>query len=366
MKQKKICFFNSCSAWGGGEKWHFEAAEFLSQHQFEVSVAAAPGSPLYRKAKQAGITTRSVKVGNLSALNLFKILGLANWMRREDFDVVILNLPSDLKCAGLAAKIAGVRRVIYRRGSAIPVKNTVLNRWLFGNLLDDVLANSEETKKTLLVNNPNLFPAEKIHVIYNGIDCNAGCQEAMTPSVKFVDGSPFVIGTAGRMSRQKNQKFLVDLAVSLLQVGRDFKVRIAGDGPLRNELENYARQCGVLNYFEFLGFVKDVDRFMQGIDLFVLPSHWEGFGYVLVEAMAARKAVVAFDISSNPEIISNGETGFLAPFDDLNAFTEKTCLLMDEPELRMQMGRNGYARVRCKFDKKNNLKMLAGILLEGM
>jgi glycosyltransferase involved in cell wall biosynthesis len=107
-----------------------------------------------------------------------------------------------------------------------------------------------------------------------------------------------------------------------------------------------------------LGFVEDMDSFMNSIDLFLLTSEWEGFGFVLVEAMMREVPVICFDITSNPEIIKDKETGFLVPFGDLDEFTERIKALSSNSELRQKMGEAGKKRVLEHFVIEDRIREL--------
>lgn len=362
-KRLNVCFFNSCPTWGGGEKWHFDAATALDPERFQVVAAVQPGSVLQTKLRQAGVETFNFSIGNLSLLNPVRLLQLVRWFRRKRIDVVVLNLPSDLKIAGWAAKIAGVRRIIYRRGSAIPVRNTFLNRWLFAAIITDVLANSEETKKTVLDRNPSLIAPEKIRVIYNGIDL-APYTAGQEPQTNRDTGGELILGTAGRLSYQKNQSFLLEVAHALQQRKVRFRLLIAGTGPLREELLSRRQALGVEKEVEFIGFVEDIPSFMRQLDVFVLTSRWEGFGYVLAEAMASGKPVVAFANSSTPEVVLHKQTGLLTEENNLEEFCAAILSLAENPSLRLKLGENGRTRVAEMFDKQTQFKALAEYLLE--
>jgi glycosyltransferase involved in cell wall biosynthesis len=93
----------------------------------------------------------------------------------------------------------------------------------------------------------------------------------------------------------------------------NFKILIAGKGNLETELTNLVTKNNLEKRFRFVGFVDDMKGFMHSVDIFVLTSIWERFGYVLVEAMASYIPVVAFEISSNPEIEEHNKTGYLVP-----------------------------------------------------
>ena len=98
---------------------------------------------------------------------------------------------------------------------------------------------------------------------------------------------------------------------------------IAGEGKLKESLLQKSVEEGVAEQLRFLGFVDNMPQFLHSIDIFLLPSHWEGFGYVIAEAMYCEKPVVAFNVSSNPEIVSNNETGFLVEHGDVGSVCGK-------------------------------------------
>lgn len=351
--QKSILFFNSNKAWGGGEKWHFEMALTLHKLGHRVYLFCHQKGQLVREAEQAGITCVPIQVHNLSFLNLSKTLRFAAWLRREGIDRIILNLPADMKYAGLAAKIAKVPRIIYRRGSAIPIKNSSINRAMFRSVVSDILVNSEETRKTILANNPDLIDLNKIKLIYNGIKLNEYDSRSCMPFYQKKEGE-FVIGNAARMVHQKGQEDLLELAVLLKKEGLPFKILIAGEGKLKYKLMNKAIQLGLKDCVQFPGFIENIKAFMKSIDVFVLTSRWEGFGYVLAEAMASSKPIVAYNVSSNPELVINGKTGYLVETGNSEQLFAKTLKLMTDPNLRQRFGEKGRKRVEEKFDFNKN------------
>ena len=361
MEQKKVCFFNSCIAWGGGEKWHLETARLLRAEGIPTVVASSPGSELFARAREAGLATERFAISNLSFLNPFKLLRIRNFLKREQVGAIILNNPSDFKAAGIAAKWAGVERIVYRKGSARKIRSTVLNRWLFGRVVTAVIANSVATRDMILADDPDLVEGGKIHVIYNSFDLAAYERTPWTP-VYQRQGREFILGNAGRMSFQKNQEDLLRMAARLKERHADFKLLIAGDGKLMPDLVAAAAELGISEQVVFLGFVENIRAFMESLDVFVLTSRWEGFGYVLAEAMASRKPVLAFDLSSNPEIVADGETGYLVQPFDTQALAEKAGQLMQDEGLREEMGRRGHERVARMFSVEAALAALKRLI----
>ena len=120
--------------------------------------------------------------------------------------------------------------------------------------------------------------------------------------------------------------------------------------------------CGVENEVIFLGFVENIKTFLNSIDIFLLTSLWEGFGYIIVEAMALKKPVIAFNVSSNPEVVENNKTGFLVKYKDINTFVRKVEYLINNKELRDKFGLAGRKNVETIFTFEKTLKNVEEIL----
>jgi len=355
-----ICFFNTAKAWGGGEKWHYEVSHYLHQKGYPVLVFAHRKGELIKKLIAAEIPNQGIVLTNLSFLNPFKHLALTKDMKAHSIDTIILNLSRDVKIAAICAKKIGIKRIIYRRGSAIPIRNTVLNRFYFNKVLTEVLANSHATKQTILEHNKTLIDEDKIFVIHNGLDIP---EEKNT--VKEKDHSKLILLNLGRLEYQKNQKFLIELSKELKERGLEFKMLIGGAGRLKTKLKEAIVKYGLYNHVELPGFIEDPISFINKADIFLLPSFWEGFGYVLAEAALCKKPIVAFNTSSNPELVIHGETGYLTPKNDLKAFADKIFQLASDQEKRKQFGLNGRQHIIQNFDKVKQLKKVEKYLFHG-
>src|SRR5690606_23820924 len=155
----KLAFFNSSVSWGGGEKWHMESAiHFAGLPNYKVYVFGAPNSELKKKlALHSQIYFIDFPVTNRSFLNPLKVNRLKSILQSLDLDILIINGSADLKIAAYASHLAGTKRIIYRRGSAIPIKNNAVNRYLFKHCITDVLANSQDTKLTINMRFSQMF-----------------------------------------------------------------------------------------------------------------------------------------------------------------------------------------------------------------
>lgn len=318
---RTVCFCNSNIPWGGGEDWHLNAADSLARRGYRVLALCHPLGELHARARRMEhITVVPLPIGRFSFLNPFLRARLVRFFRKERVDALIMNLPSDLKTAGPAARFAGVRHVVYRRGSALPVRNTALNRYLFGRVITLLVVNSEATRALTLVNNPNLTPGERITILPNGVDVrrfdqalDRAAKNMPERHARGMGPRPFFIGTAGRLTLQKGQHLLLHLGRRLADAGLDCRIIIAGQGEREKELKALAERLHMRDRVEFCGFMPDLAPFWRRIQLFVLPSLWEGFGNVIIEAMLARKPVFAFAVSNIPELVTDGVTGRLFP-----------------------------------------------------
>ncbi|WP_027722827.1 glycosyltransferase [Maridesulfovibrio zosterae] len=361
---KNVCFFNSNKAWGGGEKWNHHFSLLLRDKGYNVFVVTNHKSELKNRLKnEPGITLHSEPIGNLSFLNPLLMGRLKSFFKQNDIQTLITALPSDLKSGGVAAKRAGVSKIIYRRGIAVPVKNTFLNRQIFSKIVDRLIVNSFETKRTVLAHNKNLIHDSKIRQIYNGFDV-AEFDSQKISSACSSETDDIIIGNAARLTAQKGQKFLIEAAKILKNKNLKFKIQIAGTGEMEKELKDYAAELGVTNRINFLGFVKDMKSFHASQDIFCLPSLWEGFGYALVEAMTLEKPVVGFNISSNPEVVSDGETGILVPPENSEMLAAALEKLILNAELRNEMGKKGRTKVLENFNTPLVLSKLIDVIEE--
>jgi glycosyltransferase involved in cell wall biosynthesis len=172
--------------------------------------------------------------------------------------------------------------------------------------------------------------------------------KALRREIGLMDREP-VIGFVGRLVRQKGLPYLLAAASDLLSRYHTLRVVIVGDGPLRSDFEAATERLGARRIL-FLGERRDVPQLMALFDVIVVPSEWEAFGIVNLEAMASAVPIVAFDIDGIPEVVKHGETGLLVPHRDSRALVAAIGRLLDDSRLREQMGLAGRRTVEERFD----------------
>jgi glycosyltransferase involved in cell wall biosynthesis len=222
-------------------------------------------------------------------------------------------------------------------------------------LVTDIIFNSKATMAAFFKNiDEDKIPTKK-HILYNSVSVK-----------KYVNGKnsteKIVIGNASRLTEQKGFKYVIELAELLKKDNINGTIKIACKGELEQKLRSEIEGKELQDYLELVGFYKDVHEFLSGLDIYLCSSEYEGFGYSIAEAMLHELPVVGFDISSNPELIVDNETGLLVtPFNVLemkNAITK----LIDSNELRRSYGKAGYRYVADNFNKKKSYEKLIEII----
>jgi glycosyltransferase involved in cell wall biosynthesis len=191
---------------------------------------------------------------------------------------------------------------------------------------------------------------ERLAVVRNGIRVPPTVR-APDPALRaeLVRGRPdYVVLTPARLHPQKGHADLLQAAALI----PDATFVLAGDGPLRSELESRARELGVASRCVFLGHRADVPALLAAADLFVLPSHFEGLPVSVLEAMAAGRPVVATAIGGTDEAVSHEESGLLVPPREPAALASAIRRLRADPVLARRLGAAGRQRVEREFSSE--------------
>jgi len=191
---------------------------------------------------------------------------------------------------------------------------------------------------------------DKVVTIYNGVQTNEFAALAARAAARgrrafgIPAGAPLV-GAVGRLHRQKG---FTDLITALAQVREHLpavRLLLVGDGELRGDLEAHAQALGLSEVVTFAGLRTDIPEILAELDLFALPSLWEGLPNVVLEAMAAGLPVVATAVGGTPEVVVDGVSGLLVPPHDPAALAEALVFLLRDPGMRRKIGQAGRKRV---------------------
>jgi glycosyltransferase involved in cell wall biosynthesis len=166
-----------------------------------------------------------------------------------------------------------------------------------------------------------------------------------------------VIGMVACLKPQKSPADYVDVAARVLRQFPEAHFVLAGDGELRPEVEKRIAEHGIADSFTLLGWQSDMPEVYRNLDIVVLTSLWEGLPCVFAEAMAGELPIVATNVDGAREAIVHGTTGFLHEAHDVEGMSQSVLKLLENPELRKTMGKNGKSRV-MEFDISTSVATL--------
>lgn len=354
----RFVFVSSLRSYGGGERWMLDTAAGLIERGHEVKVVSRPGSALSHKAPARGIPWVPVEMrGDVDPLAITR---LAVEFGRFRPHVICPNLDREIRlCAAANAlvRITGRRAaLIPRRGSEFPLKDKLYYRQIYQRHVDRVIVNSRATRRTMLSGTP-WFPDEKARVIYNGIDPapyneliarRDDVRRALRDELGLSEHTAIVV-MVGELNERKRQRDILEAVPRVLEGHPDTHFLFVGEGGDRPTLERAVAAADLGAAVTLAGFRDDIPEVLVGCDVLVLPSRVEGFGYVLVEGMAAGLPVVASNASSIPEVVEEGVTGYLHPVGDIDVLAGHVGALLASPERARRMGHRGRAAVANRF-----------------
>lgn len=365
VQKQNILFINSIRMWGGAEVWLMDVMHGLQDRGHQVTLVCRPETILEENATAEGFDVVPIKMrSDFDPVVIWKMWRL---MKRKDIQILCTNMDKELRFGGIAAKLAGVKAVIPSREVDYPLKNKLRYRFTYNYLADYILANSLSTKNTLLKSAPWL-QTNRVEVVYKGIHpepyLNAADDRMRIREEFGIRPGEVVVGFVGQIDERKCIQDIIDSIPAVLKAVPDARFLFVGKGNLENDLLRQRSKRGLAKEIIYAGFRKDIPAIMQAIDLLILPSKVEGFGYVLIEAMAAAKPVVATNVSSIPEIVKHGETGFLVPVHQPEKLANAIVTILKDENLAVLMGQNGRERMLENFTIERMISQIESIFVD--
>ncbi len=281
---------------------------------------------------------------------------LARAVRERGVEVLHGHQYTPFFYAALARVLRGgrVRLILTEHGRHYPdvvrPLRRAVNRLVLDRLADEVNACCAFSAEALA--RVDGFSAGRVRVIENGIDLerygNAADRAALRRGLGLDSDRRYVVAVA-RFHPVKDHATLLRGFARAATTRPGVELLLAGDGPLRGDLERLAGGLGVAGRVRFLGVRKDVPALLQAADLFALTSVSEAASLTLLEAMASRRAVVVTNVGGNPEIVRDGVEGLLVPRGDADAVAAAVGGLLDDPDRAAAMGAAGRARVEERY-----------------
>jgi glycosyltransferase involved in cell wall biosynthesis len=301
--------------------------------------------------EQAGVPVRRIPIYRHVDLTVIRRLRRA--LRDPRPDIVHTHLIHADVYGMAAARRSGIRTIVTSRHNddqfrrLLPIR--LLNRLLWRSTRAGIAISHAIARFCVDVEGA---PAAKITTIHYGlpplvVDRKAA-QAALRRELELPDDT-LLIGMVCRLIEQKGVVYGLRAFARVAPQYPNALLIVAGDGPLRAALEAEAKALGVADRVHFLGWRDDTTTILAALDVLLAPSLWEGFGLVLLEAMAQTVPIIGSAVSAIPEVIVDGETGLLVPPRDTAALANALDLLLRDAALRRHLGLMGQDRLESAF-----------------
>ncbi|MBI5286781.1 MAG: glycosyltransferase family 4 protein, partial [Deltaproteobacteria bacterium] len=357
---------------GGPPRLLLRLAEETRKKGFDVVIVSGPSKEpekdMERFTERTGIPVRIVPqlVRDVSPLkDILALFSLIHIIRKESPSIIHTHTSKAGFLGRVAGRVCGVRCIVhtphghifYGYYGRIKTRLFIVLERIASCFCDRITTLTELEKEDYI--RLKVAREDKLIPIYCGVDLGDFTEEGLLDirdelklapdrSIQGLDKGTKLIGWVGRLEEVKGCFVFLEACRLIKEEFPEVKFLLAGDGPLRKEIEDWA-EVHLKGSLLLLGHRTDIPKIMRGIDIFVLTSLNEGFGLVLVEAMAAGKPVVATNVGGVSEIVLDGETGLLVPAGGSEGVARAVETLLSNPALALGLGKKGKERAQL-FD----------------
>lgn len=372
----------------GGEFLTFYLIKNLRKEIFHPVVIYAEEGVIVQKIKQAGVDTIQILLGDkitsiypreitlynpIFILNLLwrlfwsgSVVRVKRLLKKNNIDLIYCADNLSKIIGGMAGKWASIPVVAHCHDDFKEDFLGRLSRLIYLTFLDRIIAVSEKVRIFFEVKNK---VSQKVITIYNGVDTELFNPDRLDTSLRkelgIREGS-VVIGSIGVIEKDKGHRYLIEAIAKLKSEGiSDIVCIICGSGPEEENLKELVKKRRLSGEVLFLGFRRDIPRVLRILDIMVMTSLTiESFSMVTIEAMAMQVSVIGTKVGALPEVIKDGETGILVPPGDVDALCKALRHLIENPQVRIEMGKNGRKRVLERFTIEENVRKTEELYLQ--
>ncbi len=354
-KRKKLLILVDTNVGGkGGAETHlWNLLSNLDQSLLSIDVIyfdADDIDQVTNKKNIPGINYYRIPLRKIHSFSSIKYhLQILKLMRNGRYDVVMSFFESSDIITAILGRLSGIRnRISNRRDTGF--KNSRKIALVYSHInkyFTEFVAVSNAVKKSLVLQGVN---PEKITVIHNAVDLNQFIKNngSKIRQENSISDNALVFGMVANLNPVKNHASVLHALKKIHKEGYKAHLILAGDGPLRADLEKLTEELGLISFVHFLGAREDIPDILDSLDIFILASHTEGLSNALLEAMASRKPVIASRVGGNVEVIEDRVNGLLVSTDS-QSISQAMKELVELPNLRIELAGNAYRSILDQF-----------------
>lgn len=333
--------------WTGGSNQVMFTVMGLRARRERAALVAHPKGELFRRMSEG---TDLIPLVPDHEIDLSAAWKLSRVIKQLKPDLLHAHDPFAVTMAATALSIATPTPrpvLVASRRTEFRLKNSSFSRWTYAQV-DGFIANSRVISDRLVTDG---VPRSKISIVNEGVDVDriVRLEPANVRGEFYLPTQAPIVGNVAALVPHKGQQHLIDAAAIAVRQVPDARFVIVGEGELRHALEEQIRHKHLERHVFLAGFRDDALEMTKGFDLFVMSSISEGMCTALVDAMAASKASVTTDAGAIPEVMIDGETGFIVPARNHEAMAARIVQLLKNAKLRERMGEAALRRAMDRF-----------------
>jgi glycosyltransferase involved in cell wall biosynthesis len=329
----------------GGAQQVIWLLQGLAERGVDNLLVCPPGSAIESAARERGIHVEPISCAG--DLDLGFAWRLRRLVRRERPDVVHCHSRRGADfLGGQALALTGIPAVLSRRVDNTEAKLLARLRY---RPYRKIIAISSHIASVL---SDGGMDAERLVTIRSSVDTNSICAAPDCDAFRNefgIDGEAFVVAMIAQFIPRKGHRFLLDVIPKLRDIYPHLRVILFGSDGDEEHIRELTSTLGLDDTVQFAGFRDDLDDYLACLDLLVHPAVQEGLGVAMLKAAAAGVPVLAFDTAGAREAVVHGKTGILVQPLDVGTLQSAIAVLIDEPDVRLEMGRAGRQRMKDEF-----------------
>lgn len=359
MKPLHVLHLSSESTWRGGERQIAYLIEESIQAGIKISVFCRPGSAFFNWCKEREIKTVTAPFKN--GLDVKTALAIRAYASRQGVSIVHAHSGKSQSLAYLALKLGMKTYVVAHRRVDFPLKSGGPSLAKYTHPRVKAIICVSEAIAQLV--REKIKRTEKVHVVHSGIDFSRFPQ---TPRTGYLhrefgwDPELRLVANISALAPHKDYHTFIRTAAQVIGEMPECGFLIVGDGELRGELEKLSAKEIEGDKLVFTGFRRDVPQILRELDVFLITSKTEGLGTTVIDALYNSLPVVASRAGGIPELIDDGENGFLCDVADHECLADRVQILLNDDVMRKAMGENAKRKAE-EFGKDKMAEKIFGI-----
>lgn len=346
---------------GGAEVVIKNLCHYLDKDLFNVSVFCLKKiGTVGQELKEQGYDVESVPAFDNNRPDYFTFLKLLDVIKKKKINIIHSHALHPLVDSCLVKLVLRLKSkpisIVHTFHCGLypdPKRTRDLMERITWRFVDQLVAVGQWQKKEL--QKVYKIPKNRLMTIWNGV--SHVCDNSQLPQKFPYKANGIVIGTIATLYEQKGITYLLDVAHSLKSKNCNVSFIVAGEGPLRSELEEKIEKLGLEDTVQLVGWVENASAtLMPFVDIYFQPSLWEAMSIVIIEAMMAGKPIVATDVGENPYVLQNGINGFVTEAGRVDQMVAALEMLLGDTDLRNRLGIAALQSYRQTLTAKNMVK----------